>query len=400
MSWQRLAVASSVAFFFANPLGCSPPQKERSVELDDFARELPKRDAAPPTEAGSNPGSDDPPGLTIEDIEVTGCGLLEAERVEVYGRKEMTALHRLQRAGDGWMAEAIWESGFVVFDDNGANASSELVTTGTLDRAFASGTSIWTATLDAEGVRARQYQFAGNPMGPLVHLSSDLADEVAIGASGEVALAVWSTAANVTARGITESNVGAPFELQAGVLSDGFHVVMADAGNGELAIAWSNRRVADSHHRVFFVRASSTGVLGPPRTLIDSLEPHEVVALEKGDDGYALLLQRAGKPLLMSLNSSGEPVGVTVRFLGMGRAHDLAIGTDGAMSLAASLDDGRDAILRLDSKGRVVGDVLCLEPMRSHGEHAVSVAASGNGYAVLYRSADDEELFTLLSETD
>ncbi len=397
MSWQRLVAASSVALFLAIPLGCSPQPRERPVELDDYSGELPKRDAAPPTEAGSY---EPPPSLEIEDIEITGCGLLEAERAEVYGRHRMTALHRLQRAGDGWMAEAIWESGFVVFDDAGANASPGLVTTGTLDRAFASGSSIWTATVDSQGVQARQYDFAGDPMGPLVHLSSDLADEVAIGASGEIALAVWSTARSIAARGITESTLGAPYELQEGVLSDGSRIVMADAGNGELAIAWSNRRVADSHHRVFFVRASPSGVLGPPHTLIDALEPHEVVALEKGDDGYALLLQRGGKPLLMLLNSWGDPVGVTVRYLGMGRAHDVALGTDGEMALAASLEDGRDALLRLDSNGRVVGDVLCLEPMRSYGEHAVSVAATERGFAVLYRSADDEELLTWLPAID
>lgn len=300
-------------------------------------------------------------------------------------------LHGLERAGEMWLAEAIWDSGFVLFDGDGAFAS-ELVTLGMLDRATVSAELIFVGTLDTDGVKARAHDLFGAPLGPSMLLSADEADGLAIGAVGETALAVWSTATRIAARAFTETSTSpVVFELETGVLKDSFHAALVGTGQDELAIAWSERRAADSHYRVFFMRAQADGVRGLPRMLADSLEPKRVVALERTRTGLVLLVEHAGHPLVVQLTTFGDPIGPAYHFLGMSRAHGLAVHEDGRMLLAGLRMDGRNVVRELDPSGAPIGEPLCLDETPSYGEHAVGVAPSAKGYAVLHRTAAGEE---------
>lgn len=394
MGWGGLALVSLFLF------GCSGLDGNKS-RSDARGDEYPPQGDPPSGGHDSGAGDDDAwlGELVIVDIPASDCTALEALCTEVYGRGEMTALHGLRRAGERWAAEAIWESGFVLFDENGENASPELITTGTLDRMAPSADDIHIATSEIEGVRARLYDLTGAPLGPAIELSDDHADEVAIGRAGADSLVVWTTPTRVAARGFSESGPSADvFELETDVWKDGFHAAIADSSGEEVAIAWSDRRVADSHYRTFFVRASTSGIRGLPRILIDDLEPHRVIDLRRTAAGYLLLLEQGGHPLVLPLTAFGDLAGPAYRYLGIQRVHGMAIGESGEEAVLAGLqEDGRDALRRLDAKGAPQGDWSCIHPFPSHGEHAVSVAPRGEGYSVLYRSVAAQELLYQLS---
>lgn len=378
--------------------GCSSQERERAPAFDDDHIETPGDSGIERDADDGRDRDDEPHRLVITDIEESSCEIVESELVEIYGEKEIPPLHRLARARDRFLAEGLWDSGFVLFDENGNNASPELVTTGTLDRVVVSPRAILVASLDNEGVKARAFDHAGEPLSEAMRISDDEADKLAIGLSGESALALWSTETRVAARSFTDSSKGeTTFELESGVFKDNFHAAIADAGSSRFAIAWSDRRAADSHHRIFFARASSEGVLGPPRMIAGSLEPKRVVALETTESGYALVIEQGGHPVVISLSSLGEPEGFAYRFLGMSHAHALAVSDDGEMLLAGLRMDGRDVLRRLEPNGAPKGEPLCLEELSSGGEHVVSLLAEPGGYRVLFRSAASEQLFFTLA---
>lgn len=392
------ASASCLALAIAL-LGCGPPDGvERARDgLRESPRGFSENGGQTKPRGGEADGHEGPPPSAGGVIEVpsTDCEpLVPISCEQVYGPSEMPALRGLQSMGDGWLAEAIWDSGFVLFDENGKSASSELIRTGTLDRAAASAVDIHIATVDLEGVKARIHDTKGIPDGPAFSLSSELASEVAIGRIGAASLAVWATPTRVAARSFSRQGPGGEaFELESNVLKDDFRVAIAHTGGDELAMAWSDRRVSDSHHRVFFVRADESGPRGLVRTLVDSLEPHRVIDLKRTPDGYALLLAGRAHAIVVPLTKLGDPKGPHYRFEGLSRVHGLAVHESGEMLLSGLREDGRDALRALGSDGSPLSDWRCLEAYPSDGEHVVSVASMKAGFSVLYRSASSQQLF-------
>lgn len=401
----RLYMISSLAIVVAI-YGCGP--RDESENLHDGRND--SRTLSPEPSGGSNPRdrqndtseprADEPSKSQPNVIEVpsTDCeALVPISCEQVYGPSEMPALRGLQSIGDGFLAEGIWDSGFVVFDESGKTASSELIRTGSLDRASASLDEIHVATVDLEGVKARIYDSTGHPLGAAFSLSSDAASEVAIGTTGSISLAVWTTPTRVAARSFSRQGPGGDaFELESGVLKDDFRVAIANTGGDELVIAWSDRRVSDSHHRVFFLRVNESGSRGLVRTLVDSLDPHRVVDLRRTPEGYALLLAQRDHALVLPLTTSGDPAGPAHRFQGLSRVHGLAVHESGEMLLSGLREDGRDALRALGVDGSPLSDWKCLEAYPSDGEHVVSVAAMKAGFSVLYRSAISQQLLLRL----
>lgn len=367
-------------------LGCSNLASSDSDGRDE-APPVPKTDPSP------LPGDDGGEGARVVDIADTSCVTLAALCTEIYPANAISPLLGLQRAGESWLARGVWESGFVLFDDDGAHASSEFITTGALDRVAASGDVIHVATVDTEGVKARRYRMTGAPLSDVIRLSDEQPDEVAIGYSFASALAFWSTPTRVVARAIGERGpMGDGFELESNVRKDDIRIALASSVSAPLAVSWSDRRVADSHYRTFFVRASKDGVESVPRTLFSGLERQHVIALRETGSGYVLLLEIEQIPWIVPLSSFGDRMGPAHRLMGITRAHDLSVGHNGDMLLAALRDDGRDALMLLDSEGAPKSDWHCIHAYPSDTEHVVSVAENGDGFAVLYRSVIAQEL--------
>lgn len=389
-----------LAFVLAS-LGCgasADSERERG-ELRDSRTTTPENPGSsqPPSDTKeplpiepSNPSDGDTANIDIEDTDCAPIVPLSCE--PIYAPREIPTLHALQAVGNLWLAEAIWDSGFVLFDEAG-RASRELIQTGTLDRAAASSDDIHIATVDLEGVKARIYDREGVPLGEPFLLSSEVASEVAIEREGESSLVVWTTPRRVSVRAISNQGpMGEAFDLETDVWKDDFRVGMAASGDGEIAIAWSDRRVSDSHHRVFFVRANAEGPKGVVRVLFDSIEPHRVVDLKKTKKGYALLLEQKDHALLLPLTNLGDRDGPAYRFQGLSRLHGLAVHEGGEMLMAGLRKDGRDALRIVDSAGAPKDDWKCLEAYPSDGEHVVSLAEASTGFSVLYRSSIAQQL--------
>lgn len=336
---------------------------------------------------------------TVLDVAISECAPLIFDSCEiVYPAGAISALHRLQKIGPRWLAEGVWDSGFVVFDADGGDASEALVTTGTLDRAAPSAKDIHVATIVDGRLVHQSYDASGNRRGDAVLVSDETPDEIAIARLDDASLVVWATPTDVVARGIGDaSGLAEPFHLETDVWKDGFRVSVIKNSDDELAIAWSDRRVADSHHRVFFVRADGSGVRGLPRILFDSLVPHRVVDLQRTIEGFALLLEEGDDALVVPLTEWGDRAGTSYRFLGLSRVYGLAVHTSGEMLLAALRDDGRDAVLRLDPSGAPRGRWMCLDTHASAKEHSIGLDATEKGYAVLFRSPLEQQLLFRLS---
>jgi len=354
------------------------------------------RGSAKDSEGAVEPWNGEPATL---DVAMTECAPLIFDSCQaVYPSGAISALGRLQRLGSRWLAEGVWDSGFVVFDADGGDASEGFVRTGSLDRAAASSDDFHVASIDDGKVVHRRYDTAGNALGVPVLLAEETPDEIALGRVGDGSLVVWSTPTHVVARGVTGAGPADDvFHLETDVWKDGFRAALASRDESEIAIAWSDRRVADSHHRVFFVRADTAGARGLPRTLIDSLAPHRVVDLERTDAGYALVVAEGDRALVVPLSEWGDQVGPTYRFFGISRVYGLAVHASGEMLLAALRSDGRDAVLRLDPNGAPRGKWMCLDPSPSDKEHSVGLASTDEGYAVLFRSPSEQELLYYLS---
>lgn len=330
----------------------------------------------------------------VLDVPISECKPLVFESCDVvYPAGGVSALHRLQRMGPRWVAEGVWDSGFVTFDADGGHASEALVKTGTLDRAAASAEDVHVATIEDGRLVHQRYDASGHRLGDPIPVSNEVPDEIAIGRLDDVALVLWSTPTNVVARGVGRTGIsGEAFHLEDDVWKDGFRASVARKDEDELAIAWSDRRVADSHHRVFFARADGDGLRGLPRTLVDSLVTHRVVDLERTESGFALLVQERDGALVMPLTSFGDSAGPNHRFLGISRVYGLAVHASGEMLLAALREDGRDAVVRLDASGAPRGAWMCLDTHPSGKEHSVALESTEGGYAVLFRSPLEQQL--------
>lgn len=385
-------------------IGCSDPADGEPEILLGPSEGASRSDGG----AGGSVGSGRDSGGTVEpwkgepamlDVPMTECAPLIFDSCQVvYPSGAISALGRLQKLGSRWLAEGAWDSGFVVFDADGGQASEAFVRTGSLDRAAASSDDVHVASIDDGKLVHRRYDPSGNAFGTLVLLAEEAPDEIAIGRIGTGSLVVWSTPTHVVARGVTESGpADEVFHLEADIWKDGFRAVVAAKDESEVAIAWSDRRVADSHHRVFFVRADAAGVRGLPRTLIDSLAAHRVVDLERTQGGYALVVAEGDRAIVVPLSEWGDQVGPSHRFLGVSRVYGLAVHASGEMLLAALRSDGRDAVVRLDPAGAPRGKWMCLDPYPSDNEHSIGLAATDEGYAVLFRSPSEQELLYRLN---
>lgn len=333
-------------------------------------------------------------GVAVIDVPSSGCTILAALCTEVYGRGAIAPLTDLSRTPHGWLARGAEESGFVLFDADGANATEAFVTTGLLDRVAAFDDAIYVATVDAEGVRARRYRWTGGPLGEDLRVSSDRASALAMGHTSSTAAILWSTPARIALRlWAEEGGLGEEIEIERDIPKDDVHMSIASSETRPLAFAYTERTLDDSRYRTVFAQASAEGLSGAPRVLFSGPEPRRVVALRESPGGYVLLVEKEGQPIVLRLSPSGTPLGPAHRFLGLARAHDLAVGDNGEMMLAALRDDGKDAVILLDEAGAPESGWHCLHAYASDGPHHVSLAPTEGGYVALYRSIVAQELF-------
>lgn len=378
--------------------GCSDPGAREAGGLEE-SPDVTGRQGPGRTDGRKDGGSDERlepwnGEPAVLDVPLSGCVPLAFETCDVvYGPGAISSLHRLQGLGDRWLAEGVWDSGFVLFDHDGKSASESIVRTGSLDRVTASTSHVHVATIDGTSLVLQRYDASGSRIGGPLVVADEAPDEIAIGRIGEGSLVVWATPNHVVGRVVGDDAVTRdPFLLEDGVWKDGFRAVVAGAGEGEAAIAWSDRRVADSHHRVFFARAGETGLRTLPKTVIESLAAHHVIDLERTENGYVLLVQEQDGALVVPLNAWGEQVGPSHRYLGISRLYGIAVHESGEMLLAAFREDGLDAILRLDASGAPRGDWMCMDIQPSDTEHAMGLAPTDEGYAILFRSRLEQEL--------
>lgn len=397
----RRAILSCI---FLGALGCSAPDSPydgQNAAGSTFIEDESNR--AEEGRAGRVPNDKRPSTDTDSDeaivVEAAGCEPIDLVFCEeIYGQDEISPLGGLRAAGDLWLAEALWESGFVLFDGRGEFRSKSLIQLGNLDRAAPSADDIHVVTVDGEGVRAGSFDMKGQPMGEGFQISADLAHELAIGRSDTGSLVVWATPTRVAARAFSAAGPeGESFDLETNLWKDDFHASIADTRDGEFAIAWSDRRVSDSHYRVFFIRADGQGSTGLHRVLMDSLERYRVVALRRSLEGYRLLLEGEGHALLLPLTILGDPDGPPRRYTGLSRVDGLAIHQDGTMLLAGMREGGQGAVLWLDGEGAPLDGWRCIDAFPREGEHAVSVEDTSEGFAILHRSAVSQQLLWRVS---
>lgn len=321
----------------------------------------------------------------------TACEEISASRTTIYESNE--PLTDLQRAGSHWVASSAVENGFVVFDDAGKQATHELVALGDLDRAQAIDSGVVVVALSASGLSAARFDLAGKIDGETTLVSDTTPYELAVGHSSDNVLTIWSTLTSVHARALTKhaKPVADAFELEAGITKDHFSAVIAPVAGSRFAVAWSARDAADGMFRTQIAIVDAQGVSDSVRILLSGALEQRAIALAPTSEGFVLLLEYGGAPLLMLLDPAGARRATDHRLLGAVQAFDLAVFND-QIVVAAGRSDHRDALRLFDHDAQPTSGWLCLNEASTEIAHAVSVYADDSGFAALYRAADGSEV--------
>ena len=336
--------------------------------------------------------------FAIVDVPTTACVGLGAAPVELYAAFAIPGLYRLTPVGARWAAGMGHNSGFVVFDGDGQNASAAPVSLGDLDRIAGSSSGLSVATTVGEAAQYGRYDAQAASVGSPATIATGTIWDVEVGRAGDEAMVVVNSAEGPKARPVSASGEPAAlFDLEAGTLVDAFSVAVTAADPSGFAITWSDRRVADSKYRTFIAFADASGMQGLVREVHTGTAWHRTVQVVATPSGYALLQELDGVPLVVSLDENGLVSGPAHRFVGTMGAWGIASNGTGLVVLVKR-DDNREAFRALDLAGAPVGDWVCLNASSTANEHAGAIHADGNGFAVIFRATDDSEQLVKIAD--
>jgi hypothetical protein len=300
----------------------------------------------------------------------------------------------LENVGARWLASAREDRGFVLFDADGANASAQPNPLSRNARARATSGGIETFGAVNQGLAFRRYDLQGNAIGDAVLATTDTtATGPNLSPADGGTLLVWGLPFNVYA-----SVVDAQGELDAGAFAlEGSSpkslfrsAVVADGARH--AVAWSVRETDDARFRTRFAFFTPGESPTPATTLYGTASPQEVVAIVRSSTGFRVLVH-APPPgpgaLLLEVDANGTRIGPARVLVGVTEALGLAAQGD-ELGVVALRPDKRVAFRPLTSKLEAAGPWVCLDaPATTNPDFTAAIAPDGQGYAVLYRAADD-----------
>lgn len=333
--------------------------------------------------AGAN-GGENP---AIVDEPTTACEGTVKSAHTVYPSGAVSPIGSLAPIADGWVSAAVVDSGFMLFDTDGENPTPSFAALASLDRVAPTSDGLLVASISESGVQAARFDLEGNLAGAVASLSTETAYEIEIATVGEQGLVVWSTLSSVRARAIQSdaSPVDAAFDLETGIVKDGFSAAIAARGPAGFVVVWSERDPEDRSFTTQLAFADAQGIAGEKRTLLADWNTQRTLALAPMGDEYALLVSHDEAPVVFVLDAQGIPKGSGLRLLGARQAFDLAVVGDEIM-VSAVRDDHRDALRRLGPDARPKSGWLCLSDPSTEVEHTVSVSADALGFAAIHRS--------------
>lgn len=357
-----------------------------------------------PTVAASDAGPAEPASLAdagfVTDLSIveeadSPCVKSTAESETIYDRdRTPIGYANLGRIGDRLFARGTNDEGFVLFDQNGDNASHHPFSFHLQAEFVPQNDGLVGVSFDdsAEGrVVAQRFTSNGTAHGAAATLGTGHAYSIAVGSANDAVIGVWSTGSAVNARAIDATWATSPtMTLESDSPHDGFHasVVGSVAGDGsDFLVLWSLRRAALAEWRVYAQLTNHNGPVGLPRKLFGATHP---VALIKGvtvADGYAALFDFDGAPLVVGLDKLGRLASSAHRFSGAKNRFGSAFGIashEGQLAITAVRTDASDAFRRLDRAGTALGPWVCLSDPDTSITHQSSIDCGDDGCSILY----------------
>ncbi len=381
-----------VAFILVSALACGSqpaPDDESFVQGVD----------AP---AASTPGR--PPRITNTELVVVDeadapCTQRNASTWPVDVADPRLLYTGLEKVGTRWLTSGVGDEGLVTLDAQGTSALETPLALGELNRAAAVGNGVILATAANRSISAGRFDPTGRAVRPAKQLAEDRAYYLAVGGSAERGLVAWSTGTDVRARTVNADGVpvGEVFALEKASAQSSWTASIAPATEGELAIAWADRR-HQGEWGLYFAFVKDGGVSGIARKLGSRPTPISVVKLVKTPTGFALLLQFGtgsdrGDVVVQPLDVNGAMNGNARHLLGSDRAYDLAA-HEAELGVVARASDGSTVFRPLDAEGAPVGPWTCFGDADPSGDHAASIATDRDGYMILHRTPDGSTKLT------
>ena len=348
----------------------------------------------PLRDAGGGDARDagDPPPLPTVHEPDTACSAPGGTLGVVYASSP-TAFDSLGKVGSRRVASGRDLEGFVLFDLDGANASTTPTRLGVGDRSASSGTNIGTFAAVSPGLQYGLFDTSGASVGTPVTITEEAsATNQALGRGGDGALLVWSTASEV--RAATVNGTGAlssqKFELELPSAKGAFLASVAYDG-AKYGVAWSVRG-DDNRYRTRVVIASSTGLLAPARTILVSTQAHSLAGIAHVGTGFVVVVNLSDPsptPILFTLDAAAAPVGSARLLDGTAAVYGMATqGTE--LGVVALRNDQRIEFRPFSSAGSPLGPWVCLDAVGPVSlDLSAAIDSDGAGYAILHRAADD-----------
>lgn len=296
----------------------------------------------------------------------------------------------MSRVGARRVATTTVEDGFVLFDENGANASASRLSPAPIARAIGVGNEVAAFGL-ADSVTYHRYGADGAPIGSAVVVEGFVASTGAIGRLGDGALVVYSSIEQLRGRAMNADGTpkGEPFDLEPAAPKTLFRAAIAPV-DGDAVLAWSVRRDADFQFRTFTARVTPAGISGLARRIFRSTARHEVVGLARTLGGFLLLLDVDGTTVVAPLDGRGAIVGKAHRLGETTQPFGITAKDDRA-AVVTLRKDGFIALRAVAADGTGSPSSTCFEPTTNAIERTAAIDADVDGYAVLFAATDGSQ---------
>jgi hypothetical protein len=292
------------------------------------------------------------------------------------------------RIGTRRAAQLTGSGGVLLFDADGANASSTPVVAGEVGNVVASeGTALGVAAYAGNAVRYARFDAQGQAVGAPLIITTEVTSGMAIAGGGGRALVVWSSTDAVRARVVRDGVVAAaPFDIASKAATTFFTATAVSDGADGFGVAWSGSR-GPSAYELRFGHARDGSADVPDVELLTSKSPYSVVQVARTADGYALLYNAPGSSVFVArLDGSGKPLGPLMRLAGATLGWGIAA-QGSEIGVVARRSTGEIQFRSFAANGAALGDWVCFEPSTGDPDLQATIDSDPVGYAVVYRSS-------------
>jgi hypothetical protein len=337
------------------------------------------------------------PPLDIVDEPDTDCASIGAVGLELLAPEEVTApFDRLVRIGAHRAAGGSLAGGAFTFEADSGKAAPFVALDGSYNVMASEGDRLGLLAQSDAGIVYGRFDTKGKQMGALLDVAPELPANLAIGAGGGEALAVWGVPGRMRARGIgVDGSLGEMLEFGAGTIDNYFTASVAQANAG-FAVAWTGNATPTEFRTLFMT--TFEGGLGPVHELVDSTVSHRVVKLARTPTGFALLVNVDSvppTPVVVILDPTGAVVGEAHRFLGATYGWDLAV-LDDELGLVARRASGEIAFRPLDGQGAPLAPWRCVTAPSDDLYQQAAIDGDDAGYAILHRTPEGAESLSIV----